>query len=363
MKCNAILSHLIISLLLFLFVGFGDFATMPGVDCDINQFSLRTLYFCLLVPTTLAVALISRFLIVRSIEKRTCLISSDPKLIFPYIFLCNLLTQFVFTVIKLHYGEDQLMSRDFLVTILGSFLPFQAFFGLTFYFAVVLKFLKSYTVILVEESRDNVALKFETLRILSLTMAPLSFLSSFMPLFGLNYPAYQKVYAYFFLIGNAFATLLFGFVLSSSLKFLIRELSTHVEGFSQSNEEVRLVLKRMNVAYNMSIFMSILLSAINFILCFDFFLRKASYFVIFQLMACPPACTTLILTVSKVTPSKQNDKYVIHENDSITVLTVQSSRTNFFYHHLFGCFYKSNRISIAPGTSISDNNCELASNS
>lgn len=280
--------------------GLGDFATKPGVDCDINETSTTVLTCGILVSSACCITLISRYLFVRSIQQRTlCYVTSEPKTIFPWIFFIQLWSQVAFATTKLIY-RSELVGKTLLATLFCGIATSFAFLGLAVYFLVILKFLKSFAHLLVEDRRNRVNEFFATLRIFCGLIPLLVFITSFMVVVGIRYEEQQKILAIVSLCTNGCMTLFYGFLTTSALRYLRKELRDHVKVFEQSSDGVRLVLMRLTWAYYMLLIMSFLMGMSYFMFCTDYLLRKASYMIIWLQFSWPPASTVLILTVSKI---------------------------------------------------------------
>jgi hypothetical protein len=256
---------------------------------------------CVLFSSFCGIALISRFLVVRSVQKTTlCYISSDPKHIFPWIFLFQLWTQVAFAITKIMHRTDELVGKTLLASLFVEISVSLAFVGLVVYFFVILKFLRSFADMLVEERRIRVIEYFATLKILCGFIPILCLISSFMVVVGISYPDHQKTLALASLSADGFLTLLYGYLITSALKYLRRELVNHITVFPQTSDGVRLVLKRLTLAYYILIIMSFLMGISYFIFCTDYMLRKSTYLILWLHFSWPPVSTALILTVSQI---------------------------------------------------------------
>ena len=277
---------------------------MPGSDCDINRTSLTVLYSCAIVSTFFCIAVISRYLFIRTIEKKfLCVISYEPKMLFPWVFLLQLWFQVLFSVLKLIYKEQQTVGQNLLITLVAGTLSVLVFFGLVVYFLVVLKFLRGYTTVLSDEQNMVINDRFQMLRIVSMMIPVACFLTTTMLIVGLSYMEYQEIFIRCVLITYGVLTLLYGFVTSSALRYVCIELLSHIKGFPQSSDDVRLVHKRLTMAYYMLVIMSSAMGGSYFLFCTsDYLLRKSSYLLIWLHVSWPPAATILILTVSRITP-------------------------------------------------------------
>ena len=281
--------------------GLGDFASTTGLDCDINETSTTVLSCCVLFSSFCSIALISRFLVVRSVQKTTlCYISSDPKMIFPWIFLFQLWSQVAFAITKLMHRTDELVGKTLLASLFVEISVSLAFLGLVVYFLVILKFLKSFADMLVEDRRIRLIEYFATLKILCCLIPIMTSISSYMVVIGIKYPEHQKTLALASLSAAGFLTLLYGYLITSALKYLRRELVNHISVFVQTSDGVRLVLKRLTLAYYILLVMSFLMGVSYFIFCTDYLLRKSTYLILWLHISWPPVSTALILTVSQI---------------------------------------------------------------
>lgn len=254
----------------------------------------------MLVSSVCCIALISRYLLVRSIQQRKlCYITSEPKTIFPWIFFAQLWSQVAFASTKLTY-RSELVGKTLLATLFCEIATSFAFLGLAVYFLVILKFLKSFAHLLIEDRRNRVIEFFATLRIFCGLIPLLTFIASFILVAGIRYEKVQKILAVTCLCTNGCVTLFYGFLITSALRYLRKELRDHVKMFTQSSDDIRLVLKRLTWAYYMLLVMSFLMGVSYLLFCTDYLLRKASYMVIWLQFSWPPASTVLILTVSQI---------------------------------------------------------------
>lgn len=281
--------------------GLGDFATSPGQDCDINEISTTVLNCFVLVSAACSIALISRYLVIRSFQKvALCYITFDPKTIFPWIFFLQLWSQVAFMSTKLIYRSGELVGKNLLATLFCEIATCLAYLGLSVYFLVILKFLRSFALLLAEDRRKRLIEFFATLRIFCGLIPLLSFIASFMILAGLKYHEQEKVLAVASLSANGCLTLFYGFLITSALRYLRKELRDHVKIFHQSSDGIRLVLKRLTWAYYMLLIMSFLMGVSYFMFCTDYLLRKATYLILWLQISWPPSATILILTVSQI---------------------------------------------------------------
>ena len=265
-----------------------------------NETSLTILYYIVFISTFFSIAVISRHQVCRSYEKRKCIhITSDPKTIFPWIFLLQFCVQQLFPVTKL-ISQNQLVGRDWPITLILGFSIFIAFMGLVCYFFVILKFLKTFSTMLKRERKDKLADYFVILRSFSLIILPTSFVSSFILLVGLHYPDLRDTVAVTCLVGTGSNSLIFGCLTTSALKYVRTELSNHVKIFPNTSDDIKLVLKGLTEAYLVIMVMSFLMGTSYFAFCTTYLLRKSSYLFIWLLLSWPPVATVLILTISRI---------------------------------------------------------------
>jgi hypothetical protein len=290
---------------------------------------MKILYSTEVISTSLCILLILRYLMIRSIEKKALFyFTSDPKTIFPWVFLLQLWLQIAFASLKLADPAVQLVGRNILITILCESTLFLAFLGLAIYFYVILKFLKSFTDMLTEDRREKISEHFAVLRTLCPMIPPLSFVFSFIVVIGIRYPEHYKVFQLINLIGDGSLTLFYGLLTTSALRFLRNELSLHLASFPQSSDEIRLVLKRLTLAYYMLLVMSFLMGISYFIFCTDYMLRKSTYLIIWLDTSWPPAATILILTVSRISSRVKPEKIgpnASYDDDPKTKISIGNS--------------------------------------
>lgn len=287
--------------------GLGDFATIPGIDCDINIKVVVALYYVNIATTLICCAIISRYLIMKSLrDEKYCFAPSDPRTIFPWLLNLGSILQIIFSVGKVMSSNNLIIGRDIFPTILGSLLPPLAEIGLISYFFVVLKCLKSYIGIQPENRGSVLTDRFRLLGAASIVIAPIFAIFSFMPTVGLGFPEHRRDFAMLYFIGIGVIAWLCGIVTTTALRYLIGELKSHIKNFPQTLGDVKSVLWRITLAYYV-LAVSIFLLGFSFIICgfSDVFLRKATYLILFQQLCCPPASTILILTVSRISQSNQ----------------------------------------------------------
>ena len=240
-------------------------------------------------------------MILRSYEKKVYFyISWQPRMLFPWVFLVELSVQAIFSTIKLIYGEERLVGRDMNITCLLASSVFLSFYGLILYFFVVLKFLKKYSAMLVKERRDKLESLYAFLRVVTSSMPPLAFLFSYISILGIIFRSYQRVFAIVSLIGIGLLSLLYGWITTTALKNLRKELSSHISNFPQSSDDIKLVLKRLTIAYRILLVMPTLMGLSYFVFCFDYMLRKSSYLIIWLYISWPGVATVIVTTVSQI---------------------------------------------------------------
>ena len=284
---------------------YGDFALTPGLDCDISKISLKFLYSLIIATSIFNGLQIAHYLILRSYEKKVYFyISWQPRLLFPWVFLVELSVQAMFSIIKLIYGEELLVGRDMNITCLLELSGVLSFYGLILYFFVVLKFLQTYTTMLVKERREKLESQYAFLKAVATFIPPLGFIFCYITVFGIIYPNFERQSTLASLIGVGFLALSYGWITTTALKNLRYELSSHISSFPQSSDDIRLVLKRLTSAYRIILVMSTLMGLSYFVFCFDYMLRKSSYLLIWLHMSWPGVATILVTTVSQITNNR-----------------------------------------------------------
>jgi hypothetical protein len=246
--------------------------------------------------------MVLRYLIVRITDFQSFLKNKiNSKSIFPILFLLDLITCSIFTILKLNYCDKKNIGDDLFMTIIGSLLPIFAQVGLVSYFSVVMNCLQSYTVMMTGERKEILSKHFSMLNKVCMII-PLTCVGfSLLPVIGLQYPMYGSTFAVIYLIGNGLNAWVYGILTASALKHLLYELSNHVNTFSQSSDELKLVIKRLKSA-NIVVIHNCFNVGLSFIIfgASDFLLTKSTYLFIIHQICCPVGATVLILTVSKI---------------------------------------------------------------
>ena len=225
----------------------------------------------------------------------------DPKVIFPIIFLVYMIDMFIFTILKILYEEKQILGREIFMTIVGAILPICAQIGSVFYFFVVIKCLDSYTVMMSDDKRERLSSRFAMLRAICWVIPPMCLGFAFIPAIGLAYPEYQATYARIYLIGTGANMWLYGILTATSLRYLLLELISQSQIFSQSSDDFKVVIWRLSLAYYLLIYNCLTVGGSLIVFgTIDFLRTLSTYLFIFDGLFCPIGATVLILTVSKI---------------------------------------------------------------
>lgn len=307
-----------------LHLGFGDYSSDPTGNCDISKLSLTVLYICVIISTIPCLCLIVRYLVIRSIGvgEHIYISSSDPKKMFPWIFLLELLLQLVFAALKIS-DPNRLVGYDFAVSFVLEGASFFAFLGLTFYFFVVVRCLKSYHTKFLNESKEKIYRFFTILTRLCLTIPPLAFVSGTIVVVASIRNQNREEIFLCCLIGKGILTLGYGIITTLALNYLCRELSIHVKLFPEKSDDVKLILNRLRFAYRIMFIMTISMGFSAFLFSFGKFRPLSSYLIIFFLITWPPSSTILILTVSRISRVNRSEN---NENNEITPASLERDR-------------------------------------
>ena len=240
----------------------------------------------MIVSTLPCLCLIVRYLVIRSIGKGEYIYisCSDPKKIFPWIFLVELLLQLIFAALKIS-NPTRCVGSDFSVSLVLGSASFCAFLGAVFYFFVVVKCLKSYHTKFLSESKEKVYRFFSVLTRLSLIIPTLaSVIGAVIVVASMRTNNKEEIFLCC-LIGKGMLTLGYGIITTSALNYLCRELRIHVRLYPKKADDVKLIINRLCYAHHILLIMTLLMGSSAFIFCFDKFRNLSSYlFIWFQLV-------------------------------------------------------------------------------
>ena len=264
------------------------------------------LCYAVLFTTSCCLFLVTRYFIVKIIDKRSiCIITTDPRTIFPLFFLLYQIDTLFYAGLKIAYQDGQIIGRDTYVTVAGCLIPVLGQVGLVLYFFIVLKFLKSYMTMIPVARRERVEGRFALLIVLCSTMFPLCCIFGFMPVVGLIYPGHLRDFGMIFLVGIGLLAWLYGWLISSALRDVLIELKNHVDSYPQSSGELKVVLRRLTRAYYVLIAncLAVGLFAILFG-TIETLRRQTIFMMVLASLNCPIASTLLVLTVAKMPAPK-----------------------------------------------------------
>mmetsp|Transcript_13058 Transcript_13058/g.12655 ORF Transcript_13058/g.12655 Transcript_13058/m.12655 type:complete len:354 (+) Transcript_13058:239-1300(+) len=288
--------------------GAGCFALFEGSDCGSHDSESAILWYVTLIITTLCLIPIVRLLWVRCVKQQTLLIVTyDAKSLYPLIALLDTFAFIFFAILKIIYGHKQLIGRDIAITFGYTFAPLLCIISLVFYFFIVIKFLMSLTYSMPVEVGNKVAKRFNILTTFVLFIPPFSIVFCAVPFIGIGVPQYRTIFAKISLIGMGFMALIYGLIILNALGFLLEELSSHINSFAQADHDIKIVYKRLKLAYYLIANNSATVAFTYFVFGFyDFLLKKTTYLFVYQLCSCALGSIILILTISgiPISPSK-----------------------------------------------------------
>ena len=310
--------------------GLGDFSLTDGLDCDINQAAITGIVSLVLAVDISCILFIIRYLIVRLLAKKgVCSISLDPKSIFPFLFLVGMASVFAFSVLKIVYGNQQIVGRDAAITVLECVIPVAGQLGLILYFSIVSKFLKRYVNTFSGVGNDVLTRRLSAIGWFCAGLMPISVIIGLFPIIGLYYPAYRMIFAVVFLLGNGSIAWTCGILVAVAMGQLIHELQNHVKLFPNTSNDVRQVLQRLSYAYR-AISVLAFLGGIFFISfgCFSSLTRKTTYLFLFQQLSSPPISALLIITVSRISNQRTSADMTSGKFSSHRIVSCRVSSRN-----------------------------------
>ena len=329
----------------------GDFATQPGIDCDIDIVSVTVLSYLDIIVASFCNFLIVRYLVVRFLERShtCCGPFTQAKQILPYFFLLHGLGDVCFCLLKVctvGYTDIPLVGKDISITLVSLICPTSIFAGLTLYYVVVINFLKGYACMMTPASRDKVYSRYLHLLMASYSIPVLVFFVSVAPFVGLKDYSLRKVTAQTYLIGLGLISAFYGVLYALAIRFLLQEITIHIANSSINSDDITQVLNRLRAAYyaGSMLFLAVFVS---YLICgsWNFILRKSSYVFLVIQIASHPFVTTLILTVSRISnPNKNLQNINVRHNNMVAIHPGEDTDrrmkvSHYYYFHLF-LFFK-----------------------
>ena len=233
--------------------------------------------------------------------------TADARCFFPLFFLLHGVGDFLFSVMKITDRNRPLVGRDLSVTILAAFLPIFCYCGLVLYYHVVMKFLKGYSCMMSQESRDKVDRRFAYLQSKSIIIPPVSIIPSVMPLFSIPFPQYTTDFGKIYLIGNGGLAASYGLLFYFAVGFLLKELSVYFKTSSMVANDILVVYRRLKLAHRAGTLLFITLG-ISYIIFGSStnpnLIPKSSYLILIIQILTHPTLTILTLTVSHISHRK-----------------------------------------------------------
>jgi hypothetical protein len=286
--------------------GLGCFALVGGTDCDGQDYHSLILWYIAILTTALCM-IPTLTLLFHRIFRYTWNIETirafeyNAKSLFPWFNQLQLFAFFLFSLLKIIYKNQQLIGRDIAITVVYLFNPLIAIISLVTYFLIVTKFLRQYTISLNPEIGKKVLKRFNFLNKLALLIPVLSLIPSLIPIVGISLPKYRDVYAKISLIGMGLMVIMLGTLCVNALGFLLRELSSHINLFDQSDKDIIIVYKRLRIAYYGFFMNTIGIGSTYWLFgIWDFLFTKTTYLFFYQICCVAIASIILILTLSTI---------------------------------------------------------------
>ena len=285
--------------------GIGDFAIAEGRDCDVNEVAITVLSITVICIATICNLLTCRHIYFRSLTMNFR--TADAKCFFPIFFLLHGVGDFLFAVLKVSDRHHPIVGRDLSVTLVATFLPIFCYCGLILYYQVVMKFLKGYSCMMSQESREKVDKRFAYLQSKTFLIPPLSIIPCVIPLFSIPYPQYVTEFGKVYLIGNGILAASYGLLFYFAVGFLLKELSVYFKTSSMVADEILAVYRRLKLAHRAGtlLFLTLGISYIVFgsSTSPDLIIKSSYLFLIIQILT-HPTLTILTLTVSHISHRK-----------------------------------------------------------
>jgi hypothetical protein len=217
------------------------------------------------------------------------------------MFIIAQIWSIAFSIQMIMYNKKRIIKFDLGSTICVSAALLFAEFGLIFYFFVILKFLKNYTLSTISTSfeMDQTNKRFNQLTLIAQSSPPIFIILAILPLFNIKYPEYGKIFMRVILIVNGMGGLIYGGMVTNVLGYVLKILSDHMNDFDQHNIEMKIVYVRLQRAYHIIRVMSVATGA-AFILfgSFDYLLIRSTYFIVVCVFTFPPGSIVLMITVN-----------------------------------------------------------------
>jgi hypothetical protein len=231
-------------------------------------------------------------------------------------------------------GQQPLVGQDLSISLV-FFIILNAFFiGIAMYIQVIVKFLRSYSIMMTRESGDKLINRLNYISFVSSYLLLAVLITSIIPLISIPYPSQSIEIVTAFLCTLAVEGGLVGLICLNFLTFLIKELNIYIESVEANlSKDIRTVVYRLNIAYMIGcwttfLYVSILLISVSSSLV----LHASSYLLLFIYIATTPWTFYLVVTVSRVSlqeDDNQFDNSVSHDT-SVTNRTIRSLLGKYF---------------------------------
>lgn len=209
---------------------------------------------------------------------------------------------YLFAILKIIYGNRQLIGRDIAISLVYPFVPLSITMCVIMFYFMVIHFLKSLTISMAPEVGDKVTKRFNLLSTLILFVPPFSIIFCLVPLLGIPLPKYRNVFTKLYFVGEGVMALCLGSLMLNALGYLLGELSRHINSVSQPDEDIRTVYKRLCLLTYYIIALNVFLLPFTYLIFgfWDVLLKKTTYLIFCQLNSCVLVSHILIFTISGI---------------------------------------------------------------
>lgn len=207
----------------------GDYSIVEGANCDIHNDTIVTLALIEAFGNSVYIVMILRHFykrIVATTVFRHFLV--DPKTWCAVFFLLAGFSGLSLALPVAVPKNRQIIGRDVTVSVAATCFTFFALSALSFYFQIIINYLKKSLFLLGTESRRNVIVRLLLLQNFSWLLVPLSIPSALGSILAVIYPEHVIEFAKLFLLGVAVLVCSYGFAFVACLAALLSELSAHI---------------------------------------------------------------------------------------------------------------------------------------
>ena len=278
-----------------------------GDKCNINENAMRGLSIIEAIFSSIYVLIISRHLVKRFLAASTLeAFLKDHKTQCSFIFLLIGVSDLILSLSYQNFRHQQVYPDSALVAASSALFTYLCFVGLSFYFQILLNFLRDSKLLMKAKNRNNVISRLTVMQRISWLVVPLGIPISLSPVFAMIYRNDAEAFAMTLIIGIGLLLFLYVILYLAALGFMIDELSSHLESvrdleITGESRDLHLVLRKLNSAYYIGGAFLILGSAAMVLFgSLDFLLQKFAYLGIIVRLNGVVVYTLLHLTIASV---------------------------------------------------------------